>query len=225
MPASSPILSSGRRPAIIAGLVALSVGVALAVSSGLSGAVDEALLLAFRSVGDPAQALGPGWLPEAVRDVTALGSNTVLIMATLVAAALLAAARRPRAAAVALGAVAGAFVLSYALKWGFDRPRPDLVPHGAAVFSRSFPSSHALLSTAVYLTLAAVAGAGRRAAEKAVLLGAATAVAVAVGLSRLYLGVHWPTDVVAGWLVGGAWALIFGTMAVRALEGAARDGR
>ena len=105
-------------------------------------------------------------------------------------------------------AIASGIALSFALKAGFDRPRPDLVPHGSVVYTTSFPSGHSMLAATVYPTLGALLA--RLQPEKRlkayVLL--AILVTIAVGVSRVYLGVHWPTDVLAGWAAGATWATI-----------------
>ena len=112
--------------------------------------------------------------------------------------------------AVLLVAVGGGVLLSTLLKIGFDRPRPDLVPHGAVVYA-SFPSGHAMLSAVVYLTLGALlARVQPRRLLKLYLLGLAILLTVAVGISRVYLGVHWPTDVVAGWASAPLGAALLG---------------
>lgn len=95
------------------------------------------------------------------------------------------------------------------LKMGFDRVRPDLVPHGSFVYTASFPSGHALMSAVTYLTLGALlASVHSPARVKAYFLAVAMVLTLLVGVSRVYLGVHWPTDVAAGWSVGAAWALM-----------------
>jgi undecaprenyl-diphosphatase len=168
---------------------------------------DRTLLLALRSAGDPSDPIGPRWFEEAARDVTGLGGTTVLTFVTLAAIAYLVMTGKSHAALLVLVAVAGGMLLSTALKLGFARPRPDLVPHGARVYTASFPSGHAMLSAVTYLTLGALlARVQPQRRVKAFLLGLAILLTLVIGMSRVYLGVHWPSDVLAGWCGGAAWA-------------------
>ena len=113
------------------------------------------------------------------------------------------------AAFLVVVAVVGGMLLSTGLKLGFERPRPDLVPHGARVYTASFPSGHAMLSAVTYLTLGALlARVQERRRVKAFFIGLAVVLTLLVGVSRVYLGVHWPSDVLAGWCVGAAWAVL-----------------
>jgi undecaprenyl-diphosphatase len=169
--------------------------------------IDERLLLALRTAGDPADPIGPGWVEEMGRDLTALGSMSVLTLITVAALGYLLLAGRNRTSLFTLAAVSGGMLLSTFLKMGFDRARPDLVPHGSVVYTASFPSGHSMMAAVTYLTLAAILS--RVHSEpllKAYLLIVAALITVLVGVSRVYLGVHWPTDVLAGWSAGAAWA-------------------
>jgi undecaprenyl-diphosphatase len=178
------------------------------VLEGETHAFDEAVLLALRSAGDPSDPLGPPWLEEQMRDLTALGSLGILAFVGLAAAGFLILQGKRRTAALVVVAVGGGMLVSTLTKLGFDRPRPDLVPHGADVYTASFPSGHAMLAAVTYLTLGALlARVQPRLRLKLYLIGLAATLTVLIGFSRVYLGVHWPTDVLAGWTLGAAWAL------------------
>ncbi|MER8386634.1 phosphatase PAP2 family protein [Mesorhizobium sp. M0166] len=172
-------------------------------------AFDTEILLAFRKAGQPDNPIGPAWLEGAMRDITSLGSASVLVLITAAMIVYLLLIRRPGAALLMFVAVAGGQLLSSVLKFDIDRPRPDLVSHLADVASLSFPSGHAMLSAVTYLTLGSMAARflpGRT--TKIYVLGLAVLTTVVVGISRIYLGVHWPSDVLAGWCAGFAWAML-----------------
>lgn len=190
------------------GLLAFAF-VADEVVEGETHAFDEAVLLAFRVPGDPADPIGPRWLEIVMRDVTALGSTTVLTLITLAVAGFLVVDRKRAAALFVLVATAGGGLLSYLLKLGFDRPRPDLVAHLVDVSTLSFPSGHAMGAAVTYLTLGAlIVRTESKRRLKAYVLAVAVGLTLLIGFSRIYLGVHWPTDVIAGWCAGSAWALL-----------------
>ena len=194
--------------AVAAGLLAF-VMLAAEVTEGETRAFDTFLLLSLRSATDPADPIGPRWLEEMMRDFTALGGTGVLVAVTLAVIGYLVLTRKRHAAITVGVAVVTGFLLSYALKWGFARPRPELVPHGQAVYTQSFPSGHAMLSAVVYLTLGALLA--RTQAHRGAgiyFLAVAGLLTVVIGVSRVYLGVHWPTDVLAGWAGGAGWALL-----------------
>ncbi|MBN9220091.1 MAG: phosphatase PAP2 family protein [Mesorhizobium sp.] len=170
---------------------------------------DTEILLAFRQAGQPGIPIGPPWLEGAVRDITSLGSASVLVLITTAAILYLLLIRRPGTALLVFVAVAGGQVLSSLLKLGIDRPRPELVSHLVNETSLSFPSGHAMLSAVTYLTLGSLAARFLRGrATKVYVLSLAVLVTVLVGVSRIYLGVHWPSDVLAGWCAGFAWAML-----------------
>jgi undecaprenyl-diphosphatase len=183
------------------------------VLEGDSTRFDQGVLLALRNSADPAYPLGPAWLEEEARDITALGSYGVLGIIFFAVIAYLLLMRRRAAALWVTVAVVGGVLLSNVLKYSFDRPRPDFLAHTARVFTSSFPSGHAMLSAVTFLTLgvllASIYNSWRL---KVFFLGLATFLMVIVGVSRIYLGVHYPTDVLAGWCVGAGWAAICWTV-------------
>ena len=172
-------------------------------------AFDTEILLAFREAGQTDNPIGPLWFEEAMRDITGLGSTIVLVMATAVTIFYLMLIGRWRTALLVLVTVGGGQILSSLLKLGIDRPRPDLVSHLVDVQTLSFPSGHAMMSAVTYLTLGSMlAGIVPGRATRIYVLGVAVLITLMVGVSRIYLGVHWPSDVLAGWCAGFAWAML-----------------
>ncbi len=170
---------------------------------------DTALLLGLRVAGHPDLAIGPAWLPGAVRDVTALGSTTVLWTAAAAATVFLLIVRQRAKALHLFAAMASGQVLSTLVKLVVHRPRPDIVPHLTVETSLSFPSGHATMSAVAYLTLALLAASALRSrAARLFLFALAVLMIFLIGISRLYLGVHWPSDVMAGWCIGTAWTML-----------------
>lgn len=203
-----------REPRILAVMATASaalwlfIEVADGVREGETETLDRAIFLMFRNATDPAEMLGPSWLETFARDLTALGALGVLGLIVAVAAGFLLLAGRHRTALFMAAATTGGALVSSLLKLAFDRPRPDIVPHATEVVSASFPSGHAMVSAVVYLTLATLlARLTRSNALKAYIVGVAVLLTLLIGISRVYLGVHWPSDVLAGWAAGAAWAL------------------
>ena len=168
---------------------------------------DRIVLEAMRVPGRPGDPIGPQWVEIAVSDLTALGGIAVLAAVTLVVCGFLFIRRRGIAAMFIITTLAGGIALSQELKRFFGRERPPLDYQAAEAVNASFPSGHAMLSAVVYLTIGAiVAQAMPQKRLKAYVMSVAVLLALIVGLSRVYLGVHWASDVMAGWCVGAAWA-------------------
>jgi undecaprenyl-diphosphatase len=175
---------------------------------GGTKAFDRNLLLAMRQSGTRTP-LGPPSVQEAARDITALGSVAVLGLVTAITAGFLALSGKRHMALFVCGSVASGVIVSTILKDLFHRPRPDLVPYAASASGASFPSAHSMMSAVTYLTLGALlARSHKRKRLKAYSLLLAMLLTFAVGVTRVYLGVHWPTDVLAGWTAGAVWALL-----------------
>ncbi len=180
-----------------------------AVRAGETQRLDERILLSLRDPADPKVPLGPTWAAEVGRDLTALGGVACLCLITGAVAGFLLLTRKYGALALLLLAVLGGLLLSTLLKGSYARPRPEVVPHLSDVWTSSFPSGHSMLSAVVYLTLGSLlsrlVGPLRL---KLYFLGVAVLLSFLVGLSRVYLGVHYPSDVLAGWAAGLAWAVL-----------------
>lgn len=200
-------------------LAVLLTGVGNLASEVVEGdtlAFDRWLIAGLRDPADPGSPLGPAWLTKTMVDLTALGGGPFLTLLTLAAAGFLVAARKWGMAVFVVLAIAGGGLASNLLKWVFVRARPDLVPHLVSVDSASFPSAHAMNSAVTFLTLGVlISRTQTKMRLKAYLMGTAIFLTLIVGFSRVYLGVHWPTDVVAGWAVGAAWAILCSLVAAR----------
>ena len=177
------------------------------VVEGETLSFDRSILLALRVAGDTADPIGPTWFESVMRDLTALGSTVVLIIFTLAIAGFLIVTDRRALALLLMLAVSLGTALSNILKYFIGRPRPDLVAHVVQVHTMSFPSGHAMLSAVTYLTIGALLAHDQiRIHVKTYILSIAIFLSLLVGISRVYLGVHYPTDVLAGWAIGAAWA-------------------
>jgi undecaprenyl-diphosphatase len=185
------------------------VRLADAVGEGDTLPFDQWAVRAMRQPDNPLTPIGPPWLANVARDVTALGGAAVLTLITIAVLGFLWLRRMYGAMWLVVAATLGGLIVSTALKQWFERPRPDVVPHLSPTYTSSFPSGHSLLSATVFLTLGALLG--RFVQEfrlKAYFLIVALTLTFLVGLSRVFLGVHWPTDVLAGWCAGLAWATL-----------------
>ena len=206
------------KPALIAiALLLVAFGVlGSEVTEQETEAIDHRILLAFRT--DDGSPIGPRWLASTMVNLSALGSGAVSTLVVGFAAIFLMMARRPAFAALVALCGLGAWGVMAMFKLILARPRPTIGSPLDQLATYSFPSGHTLAATAVYLTLGAVIAMGldqRR--QRLCVIVMAAFLALLVGVTRVYIGVHYPTDVLGGWLVGTAWALLCG-LAARALH-------
>lgn len=177
------------------------------VMEGESHDIDQSIIFFIRDYTVPEHLLGKPWFAEMMRDISGLGGIAVLTLLTLAVMAYLILRRNGGQALYVLVAVVTGSMFSNLLKVGFDRPRPDIIPHGSHTMLPSFPSGHSLISAITYLTLGAMVAAAHRGRWMRIYLMAVPVIlTLMIGISRIYLGVHWPSDVLAGWLGGAAWA-------------------
>ena len=193
----------------VAGLGLLAfVEIADEMSEGQEAVFDEAVLAALRPHADPADALGPWWLEEAMADLTSLGGISVLGLFAVAAVGFLLIQRKWLSGLMLSIGLAGGVVLSETTKGIFERARPPSAYQAVDTLNASFPSGHALLSTTFYLTLAVMlAHALPQHRLKVYVLAIGILIALLVGATRVYLGAHWVTDVLAGWSLGAFWAM------------------
>jgi undecaprenyl-diphosphatase len=209
--AEAPLLAT---LALISGLILAFLQIADEMVEGEMEAFDRFILLLFRDPADPDTVVGPAWMHEMVRDITALGSFSLLGLIVLGVCAYLYLARMRSAALFVLVSVLGGTLLSTVLKMGYNRPRPDLATMSEQ-FTASFPSGHAMLSAVTFLTLGALLARFAPTRRLQILsIGGALLLTLLVGLSRLYMGVHYPSDILAGWCLGSAWALLCSSVAI-----------
>jgi undecaprenyl-diphosphatase len=218
------LVRTGKVPQVLVATLGLAVFVSIwmfveladEVMEAETRAFDETILLSMRLPGNPSEPVGGARIQEMARDITALGGFTILTGVTLVGFGVAWFAGRLRlAVAGSISIVAGAVVMRL-LKQGFDRPRPELVEHATLVHNPSFPSGHSMMAAMIYLTLGILLA--RTQPNKGVrvfIVVISVVVTALVGISRVYLGVHWPTDVIGGWMLGGAWAVLFWLVAMR----------
>ena len=194
---------------IIAGAIWAFAEVADEVREGESQEFDESILRALRRPDDPNEPIGPAWLKGVARDFTSLGGVAVITVVCVGSAGFLALQRKWHLVILVLASIGGGALVSTGLKNWFERPRPSHVAHLVEVQSLSFPSGHSLLAAVTYLTLGTLLArttSDRR--LKIYILSMAVILTGIIGITRLYLGVHYPTDVLAGWCAGISWALL-----------------
>jgi undecaprenyl-diphosphatase len=194
-------------------LAVVFLEIAELVHEGEVAAIDRAILLACRSDPDGLDPIGPDWLANAAVDVTALGGEAVSTLIVVVAFGFLVLAKRPRVGILLVAASAGAGLAITLLKRFYERGRPDVTRVLVPADGLSFPSGHATIGMALYMTLGVlIAGSLERRSLRVYVVAVSAALPFMIGASRVYIGVHYPSDVVAGWTLGLGWALFCGLL-------------
>jgi undecaprenyl-diphosphatase len=214
-----------RHALIAAGLCWLGFALmVIMVESGHGTAFDAAGLEIWREKPRLDIPHGPVWLLEAVRDFTALGGALLRDLFALGAIVALLFLRLRREAALFGATILTGLLAELGLKALVGRPRPTIVPHLMEAGGTSFPSGHSFNSAVVYIAMALTfAAMSTRRSVRWTIIGSAVALTLLVALSRVWLGVHYPTDAIAGWLGGAGWAFLGSAMPYRPAE-AATDG-
>jgi undecaprenyl-diphosphatase len=166
------------------------------------GALDSAILQTVARIRTP-------WLTITAVDVTALGSITLVVLFSVFTLVVLLVLRDRMGALQLLAASVGAGILMQVTKNFIERIRPEEAQQLTVVSGFSYPSGHSLSTSALYLTIAIIAGGYvQHSGARAAIFVAVSAVLILIGASRVYLGVHYATDVVSGISLGAAWALV-----------------
>lgn len=197
--------------AIIGALVVTFLKIAHEVNEGTES-FDHAILLGLRDT--PSDPIGGPGVEAAIMHLSGLGSGAVTTLVAVIAVAFLCLAGRWRFAGLVVACAVGTLLVMMMLKGIYDRPRPTIVTAIDPPGDESFPSGHSMISSALYPTLAVlIARALPTRRLRVFTVACGVFMAGMIGISRLYLGVHYPTDVLAGWTVGCTWALICGVVA------------
>jgi undecaprenyl-diphosphatase len=179
-----------------------------AVRAGRTLDMDRSIILALRDPAHPGQPRGSFWTRDILHDLTALGGVAVLTLTVVISTIFLWVNGRRRHAAILLGTVLAATVVGELIRTAYNRPRPHLMAYGDYFSESSFPSGHSNIATVVWMTLALiVASLERTRVGKATALMAGGFICLTAGAARVYFGVHWPSDVLGGWILGSGWAL------------------
>jgi undecaprenyl-diphosphatase len=195
--------------ATLFGSILIFVEVTDMVMEGELHDTERQWMRSLRLPDDPSRPIGPRWLQHVGLDISALGGAAVLTLMTVLVSGYLLLQRRYNATLLLLVAAIGGVLLNKGLKAYFGRERPDIVPHLSEVSSASYPSGHSMISSIIYLTLGVMLARSVKSRRLRVyFVSVALGLSLLIGLSRIFLGVHYPTDVVAGWAAGTAYAIL-----------------
>lgn len=172
-------------------------------------AIDNFILAALRDPNDPGKLIGPVWLLWFMQEISHLGGIYAMSSITAISALLFALKKRFRTLLCFLISISGGTLIMLLLKHFFNRPRPSVVPHLAEFTLGSYPSGHSMVSAIVYLTLGVLLARSTKSLKlRIIYLVTAGLLTFLIGISRCFLGVHYPSDVLAGWCAGVLWAAL-----------------
>jgi undecaprenyl-diphosphatase len=192
--------------ALVAGTVGFLI-LAGYVTGGSTEYIDTKILRSLRNPNNLQLSIGPRWVIDTMNDITVLGSATIVLLITLIVIGYFILQKNYSAVYLILAAVIGGALIDLELKEFFGRVRPTIIPNLMQPFTFSFPSGHSMMSAVIYLSLASLmARFQKRQRDKIYILSVAILLSLIIGVSRVYLGAHYPTDVLGGWLLGTAWA-------------------
>lgn len=193
---------------VLAGIL-IFISIANEVVEGETQHFDNYILKSLREPGDVSQPAFPGWLTNTMENITSLGSAAVIVLITVIVVGYLLLQKKYYWMWLVIIATIGGALLVGGLKEIIGRTRPTVVTHLLQEKSLSFPSGHSMMSAIVYLTQATLLS--RIETNKKVkiyIISTALLLTILIGISRVYIGVHYPTDVLAGWVAGISWALL-----------------
>lgn len=177
------------------------------VLEGETQDVDNYLLTAFREAGNLDRLIGPPWMLTTVTDISSLGGVSVIVLISILVGLFFLFRKQWHLLMFFVSSVIGGAFVMVLLKSLFNRPRPTIVPHLSPVSLESYPSGHSMVSAIVYLTLGAILARSTRSLKmRMYYLGSACVLTLLIGITRVMLGVHYPSDVLAGWCAGIVWA-------------------
>jgi undecaprenyl-diphosphatase len=193
----------------VLGGILVFIGIANEVVEGDTQHFDNYILKLLREPDDVSQPAFPGWVTDAMEDITSLGSATIIVLFTLIVSGYLLLRKKYYLLWLVLAATIGGALIVWGLKEFIGRTRPTIVTHLLEENSLSFPSGHSMMSAIVYLTQATlISRAQENRNAKIYIISTALILTFLIGISRIYIGVHYPTDVIAGWVAGISWALL-----------------
>lgn len=205
------LLKSDKKIILVILFVAFALYMFIEISSEMAEgeltSIDNIILQALRNPQNPKELLGPKALLGFMQAVSYLGGVYALSAVSAATALMFALRKRFRTCLLFIMSVTSGSAIMVLLKYFFDRPRPDVVPHLGEFSLGSYPSGHSMVSAIVYLTIGALLARSTKSLKLRTIYALLAGLLVfLIGISRAFLGVHYPSDILAGWCAGVVWA-------------------